>query len=93
MRCTNSSGFIASATAIEVDDPTAAALRAKEIFQEAGLVARVHTHPEPEFPDGFITFVSSRSLDGIAILFWPKNPDPAVLATFAKPESWTDVNS
>jgi hypothetical protein len=90
-------GYHYAVPAIEVEDQKAAANRAKEIFEEEGLEATVHTHAEPEFPDGFIVFVSIPALDGLPIMFWPKEKnvakmDPAILKTFPKREPWTDAD-
>jgi hypothetical protein len=83
--------------ALVVADRVAAASRAKEIFEEAGFPATVHTNAEPEFPDGFIVFVSVPALNGLPILFWPRDEDvmkmnPEVLKTLPRREPWTDAD-
>ncbi len=80
------------ALAVEVADRVAAANRAKEIFNEEGFEAAVHTHAEPEFPDGFLTFVSVPALEGITLLFWPRNEDvtPDLVSQLPKREPWSD---
>lgn len=83
-------GFHNAVIAIEVSDQVAAANRAKEVFERAGFPATVHTHAEPEFPDGFLTFVSVPALRGTALMFWPNTPPPPeVITTLPKRLPWT----
>lgn len=81
-------GYHRVCAAVDVDSPTEAAFVAEGILKDAGLHPEVHLRPEPEFPEGFITFVSAPELDGIVFLFWPKNPDKKVLATLAQAFPW-----
>jgi hypothetical protein len=77
-------GLISAAVPIEVDNPREAAEKAKEIFKEAGYRATVHTNVEPNLPDGFMAFLVVPAMDRIALLYWPKNPDPVVVDAFRK---------
>ncbi len=79
---------------IVAENRVVAAHQAQEIFTRAGFSANVHTHAEPEFPDGFLVFVSVEALAGIAILIWPRPQDvtPVLipeLSSFPKHEPWT----
>lgn len=88
-------GHHSVAVAIEVEDRIAAAKIAQMTFAEAGYEADVLTQAEPEFPDGFLTFVRIPALMGITLMFWPKSEtiqamDPAALDGLPKREPWTD---
>lgn len=63
------------ALAVVVEDRVAGAERARAVFENAGYVATVHTQAEPEFPDGFLTFVAAPDLDGITLMCWPRPQD------------------
>jgi len=81
------------ALAIEVADRIEAAKVAQRVFKDAGLGATVHTQAEPEFPDGFLTFVSVPALEGIVLMFWPRKEDvsPELMAQLPQREPWTDA--
>lgn len=83
------------ATPIEVDNPTEAGKKTVEILKNLGFEATMNNHAEPEFPEGFMCFVSVPAFGGIIILFWPKEPDPEAVKVFnASGEfgSWTDAD-
>ena len=83
-------GRTSVALALRVDDRVAAAKIAAMIFAEAGYSAKIQTHAEPEFPDGFVVFVSVKALNGIVLMFWPKpeHVTPELLAHLPKQEPW-----
>lgn len=84
-------GRHAVAVAVIVEDRIAAAHRARKIFEGAGFEADVYTHAEPEFPDGFLTFVSVEELEGIVLMFWPDRAavTPELLAQLPAREPWS----
>ncbi len=57
--------------AVVVNDREQAANVAANVFREQGFEAKVHTHAEPEFPEGLLVFVEVPALKGILLLFWP----------------------
>lgn len=76
--------------AIEVADRVAAAEKARAIFAEEGFGATVHVDIEPEFPEGFLSFVVVKELDGVILLFWPRPEDvtPELAATLPQRTLW-----
>lgn len=69
--------------AYEVDDPTAAALKAEAIFRQYGYGdVDVIDDLEPELPKGFMVFVVVQALRGLVLLYWPKVPDEEAIRKF-----------
>ena len=80
--------------ALEVADRVASAHLAQQIFLNDGFEAKVFTHPQEEFPEGFLSFVTVPGLGGITVMFWPRPQDVTLelvpeLPTFPKREPWT----
>lgn len=76
------------AVSFEVENPTLAAEAARDILLDGGFNPQIHTHAEPEFPEGFIAFVSAPEFAGIVLLFTPKRPDPKILESLDKSVPW-----
>lgn len=89
-------GHPCAVDAYEVDDPTAAALKAQEIFEQYGFEGvKVYDELEPEFPKGFMVFVVVPALRGLVLLYWPPKPDKNVLIKFEQSGvfgKWTEAD-
>lgn len=88
-------GSPAAVDAIEVDDPVAAAMVARDIFVTCGYEATVHDDVEPELPKGFMAFVVVPALRGLVLLYWPNKPDMEAVQKFRASGNfglWTETD-
>ena len=80
-----------AAMTLEVVDPKAAAELAINIYKSRGHKPQLFDSAEIEIgiPETFMYFVLATGFP--PLLFWPKYPDPDMLATMAPPKPWIDV--
>ncbi|MBI3571987.1 hypothetical protein HY091_00410 [Candidatus Kaiserbacteria bacterium] len=83
-------GYPMAAMTLEVDYPLVAAHTAADLFLDAGFAARILDSADIELgiPRGFMYFVLAEKI--VPILFWPRDPDPALLAQIPGVQPWED---